>query len=74
MKKIILEEKESNILIDNVETEHIILIKKKGNDFGVAMYVNCHWYCKTIANTQDKHLHISDALKWFGANCEYYVL
>ncbi len=74
MKKIILKEKESNIHIDDITTKHIILIKKKGNDFGVVMYYRGYWYGKTIAGTEIEKCGVSDTLKWFGSNCEYYVL
>ena len=73
MKKIVFEQPVSEIHIDDISLKDVIIVKKKGNDFGVIIHHNGTWLCKTPSHSYSNDL-ISFVIKWCGANCEFYVL
>jgi len=73
MKKIILEEKTSEIHVSEVSYNAAIIIKKQGKEFGVMIYNGELWECRSV-KAYKEFKHLSDACKWFGAYCEFYVL
>jgi len=72
MKEIVFDEV-SKIHVDDIKITDIVLVKKEGKAFGTIVYNSGYWRANSVniasMNTDD----LSEACRWFGAHCEFYI-
>ena len=77
MKRLITEEKVSEIHLSEIDEDSIILVKKEGKIFGTIVRVihEDDWMCRTVDICNESKRNLSDLLKWRKiSDCEFYVL